>query len=106
MNSQAIPNSNERAIVPDNGLRNGYTVDFKLLNSKTYHNRFEKLTPHKAVNEALYKQATKILGSRSGSEYEELVILDARTGAVLAHNTDAVGARAFQCGLSQAQVKP
>ena len=44
------PKLGEQAIVPDNGLRNGYTVDFKLLNSKTYHNRFEKLTPHKAFS--------------------------------------------------------
>ena len=93
----------ENAIVYDNGKRNGYTVNFSLMNTKTYHDRFEKLTEHKAVNEALYKQAVKILGNRSGSEYEELIALDTRTGALLAHNTDAVDERAFQCGLSQAQ---
>ena len=93
----------ERAIIDDNGKRNGYTANFQLMNSKAYHDRFENLTEHKAVNEALYKQATKILGRRSGTEYEELIVLDARTGKLLAHNADAVEKRTFQCGLSQVQ---
>ena len=101
--AKPIKPHSERAIVNDNGNRNGYTINFALMNTKAYHDRFENLTKHKAVNEVLYKQAAKILGRRSGTEYEELIIIDARTGVLLAHNTDAVGKRAFQCGLSQAQ---
>ena len=94
---------NEAAVVKDNSERNDYTINFKLMNSKGYHDRFEGLTEHKAVNEALYKEAAKILSHRSGTEYEDLTVLDARTGKVLAENKSAAGMRTFQCSLTQAQ---
>ena len=97
-------NPNESAIVHDNGNRNGYTINFALINTKAYHNRFENLTKRKSVNEELYKQAIKILGRRSGTEYEELIVLDARKGTLLAENFSAVAdKRPFQCGLSEMQ---
>ena len=103
MNSQAIPNSDERAIVFDNGNRNGYTVNFNLMNTKAYHDRFENLTKRKQVNESLYKQAISLLGRRSGTEYEETVILDARTGEFLAKNDDLVGIAPMRSVLTEEQ---
>ena len=103
MNSQAIPNSNERAIVFDNGNRNDYTVNFNLMNTKAYHDRFENLTKRKQFNESLYKQAIDILGRRSGTDYEETVILDARTGEMLAKNDDLVGIVPMRSVLTEEQ---
>ena len=95
---------NEHAIIKDNGLRNDYTLNFKLMKTNVYHARFEGLTKHKALNEALYRHAIKILEHRSGTEYEDLVIIDARTGEFILENTSASGMRKFQCSLSQAQI--
>ena len=96
---------NENAIVYDNGNRNGYSINFDLMNTKAYHDRFENLSKRKLVNEALYKQAIKILGHRNGMEYEDLVIIDARTGDMLVENTSAAGTRTFRCGLTSEQEK-
>ena len=101
--NKMISASNEHAVVQDNGLRNGYMINFNLMNIKAYHDRFENLTKSKAVNEELYRQAIKILGRRSGTEYEDLVIINARTGKFILENTSAAGMRKFQCSLSQAQ---
>ena len=93
----------ENAIVYDNGKHNGYRINFELMNTKAYHDRFENLTKHKAVNESLYKQAIKILGRRSGTEYEELVIIDARTGEFLLENADWVGLEPSASGVRNEQ---
>ena len=96
---------NELAVISDNGKRNKYTVNFGLMNSKAYHDKFENLSASKQVNEGLYKQAAKILSHRSGTEYEDIAMLDARTGKVLVENTSAFGAYKFQCGLTRQQEK-
>ena len=93
----------EKAVVADNGLRNRFTVDFALVNSKVFHDKFENLTEHKAVNEALYKQAAKILSHRSGTEYEDIAMLDSRTGELLIENISASGFDKHRCGLTQEQ---
>ena len=90
---------NERAAIRDNGLKNSYTVNLQLMNSKAYHDKFEGLTGRKKVDEALYRQALKILEHRNGTEYEDIAVIDARTGAVLAENTSASGIYKFKCGL-------
>ena len=94
---------NEFAVIRDNGNRNGYTINFSLMNSKAYHDKFENLSASKQVNEGLYRQAVKILGHRSGTEYEDIAILDARTGKLLVENNSASGNYKFQCGLTRAQ---
>ena len=94
----------EYAIVADNGIApNMYTVNFSLVNSKAYHDKFTGLSPHRAVNEALYKQATKMLEHRSGTEYEDIVMLDSRTGVLLMANATASGANKFRAGLTYEQ---
>ena len=91
----------ETAAVSNNGLKNAYTVNFELMNSKAYHDKFEGLSANKNVDESLYKQATKILSHRNGTEYEDIAILDARTGILLVENTSATVK--FKCGLTYAQ---
>jgi len=90
----------ELAIVKDNGIKNDYRVNFDLVNSKAYHDKFVGLTEHKALDEALYKQAAKMLEHRSGSEYEDIAMLDARTGKFLVGNDKASGDFKHKCGLS------
>ena len=93
----------EMAVVADNGLRNNYTVNYEFVNSKAYHDKFEKLTRHKPVDEALYKQSAKMLAHRTGSEYEDIAMLDARTGELLVENTSASGEDKFKAGLTKEQ---
>ena len=94
---------NELAVISDNGNRNQYTVAFELMNSKAYHDRFESLTKNKNLNEGLYKEAAKILSHRSGTEYEDIAMLDSRTGQLLMKNATATGTTKFKCGLTQEQ---
>ena len=93
----------EQAVVRDNGLRNKYTVDFDLVNSKTYHDKYEGLTGHKPVDEALYKQVAAMLSHRTGSKYEDIAMLDARTGELLVENISASGSIEFMAGLTTEQ---
>ncbi len=65
---------------------NGYPVNRKLVNSKEYHDKFEALTQHKSANESLYQQAMQILEHRDGTELEDIVALDARTGKIITKN--------------------
>lgn len=66
---------------------NDYSVDRKLVNSKDFHDKFDGLTSHKMVNEAVYQEAMNILEHRDGTDLEDLVILDARTGTIIVKNT-------------------
>ena len=80
---------------------NDYSVDRKLVNSKEYHDKFENLTSHKSTNESVYQEAMKMLEHRDGTDLEDIVILDARTGNVIVKNTLSV--RSGQTGLTHEQ---
>lgn len=94
---------NELAVVADNGLHNDYRVNYDLVNSKAYHDKFEGMTEHRAVDEGLYRRSAQMLEHRSGSPYEDIAMLDARTGEVLMENTSAAGGAEFQSGLTNDQ---
>lgn len=93
----------ELAVVNDNGAKGAYRVNYDLVNTKAYHDRFEGLTGRKAVDEALYRRAARMLEHRSGSPYEDIAMLDARTGDVLVENTSASGMYQHRCSLSREQ---
>ena len=80
---------------------NDYSVDRKLVNSKEYHDKFESLTSHKSTNESVYQEAMKILEHRDGTDLEDIVVFDARTGNVIVKNT--LSARSGQTGLTYEQ---
>lgn len=80
---------------------NAYSVDRKLVNSKEYHDKFESLTSHKSTNESVYQEAMKLLEHRDGTELEDIVVFDARTGNIVVKNT--LSARAGQTGLTYEQ---
>ena len=58
-------------------------VDRKVANSKEFHDKYEGLTKHKAVNESLYQESMKMLEHRDGTPYEDMVMIDSRTGKVV-----------------------
>ena len=80
---------------------NDYSVDRKLVNSKEYHDKFESLTSHKSTNESVYQEAMKMLEHRDGTDLEDIVVFDARTGNVIVKNT--LSARSGQTGLTYEQ---
>lgn len=80
---------------------NAYSVDRKLVNSKEYHDKFESLTSHKSTNESVYQESMKMLEHRDGTELEDIVVFDARTGNIVIKNT--LSARAGQTGLTYEQ---
>lgn len=80
---------------------NDYSVDRKLANSKEFHDKFESLTEHKTTNEAVYQEAMKMLEHRDGTDLEDIVIFDARTGNVIVKNT--LSTRSGQTGLTYEQ---
>lgn len=65
---------------------NSRSVNRKFVNTKKYHDKFEHLTPHKAVNEALYQISMRILEHRDGTDFEDLYVINARNGEVIAFN--------------------
>ena len=96
----------ERSYIKDTGKNGPCHVDVKLMNSKKYHDKFEGLTKHKAVDESLYQESLKILSDNNDTEYENIVAIDAKTGKVLVKNTDAVKiGMIHQCGFSTEQRK-
>lgn len=68
--------------------RNALTVSPEV-NTKAYHDAFEAMPVPKAVSEAAYEQAGRILQKASGTQYEYLVAIDARSGKLLADNLGA-----------------
>jgi len=71
-------------------INNKFTVDRALANTKQFHDKFENLTNHKAVNEALYQESLKILEHRDGTDFEDLVVLDAKTGKLIVKNDTSI----------------
>lgn len=64
-------------------------VDRKLANSSAYHGKFEGLTKHKPVNEAIYQESMRMLEHRDGTPFEDMVAIDARTGKIVESVTDS-----------------
>ena len=58
-------------------------VDRRLVNSKEFHDKFEGFSGHKKTDEALYQEAMRILEHRDGTPYEDVVIINSRTGAIV-----------------------
>jgi len=65
------------------------SVASDIVNTKKYHDKFEGLTPHKAVNESIYVEAMKMLEHRDRTECEDMILIDARTGKYVTGNTQS-----------------
>lgn len=63
-------------------------VDFGYINSESYQAKFSKLTDNENVNKALYNTSRDILKHTSGTEHEDLYLINAKDGSVFAKVTD------------------
>lgn len=75
-----------RKITKKPGKKNAYSVNSGLVNSKEYHDKFDGLTRGKPVNEAIYKEAARMLEHRDGTDLEDMVLIDTRTGKFVTGN--------------------
>lgn len=65
---------------------NQYSVNRDIVNTKKYHDKFEKLGLSKNLLESVYGKATEALERRDGTEYEDIFAFDSRTGKLLSQN--------------------
>lgn len=75
---------NEAFVKAKKGGKNRYSVNYKRVNTKEYHDKFGQLSVPKPVQEQLYIQTGRMLQELDGTPYERLVALDARTGDLIA----------------------
>ena len=90
-------------MITEKASLNAYSVDRRFVNSKKFHDSFENLTQRKAVNESIYQESMKILEHRDGTILEDMVVLDAKTGKVIAKNTESK--ESGKTGLTQEQYR-
>lgn len=75
---------NEAFVKAKKDGKNRYSVNYKRVNTKEYHDKFGQLPVSKPVQEQLYIQTGRMLQELDGTPYERLVALDARTGDLVA----------------------
>lgn len=91
----------ERIYIHDKEPPSNGHVNTKLVNTEKYHEKYEKLTAHKATNESLYREAMQILSDRNNTVLEEIVALDFHSGERLVKNSNAVKYELpHQCGFT------
>ena len=78
---------NETTKITQKDLKNNLTVDRDLVNSKSFHDKFEELTLPKQVRETLYQVSMGMLEHRDGTNSEDLAAIDFKTGKCLFLNT-------------------
>ena len=81
---QARVEENEAFVKAKKDGKNRYSVNYKRVNTKEYHDKFGQLPVSKPVQEQLYIQTGRMLQELDGTPYERLVALDARTGDLVA----------------------
>lgn len=92
----------ERIKVKSDGKVLPGNVNIELVNTEKFHRKFENLTDHKDVNEALYNEAMEILAERNNTEFEDIVAIDSRTGERIVKNTSSSKRGKTQsCGFSK-----
>lgn len=65
---------------------NVYSVNRKLVNSKQYHDKFEKLPLNKNVSQSAYYESKVILEHRDGTFFEDVMVIDSKTGKQIVGN--------------------
>lgn len=71
--------------------RKSYIVNREYVNSKEYHDKFEKLPLSPQIQQALYKQAGRLLEFVDGQPEERLLAINARTGELIVDNFERKG---------------
>lgn len=81
----------EQPLISKKEIQNFYSVDRNYINSKAFHDKFERLPVNRNVQQALYIQAGRLLNFVDGQEQERMLAINARTGEFLADNFDREG---------------
>lgn len=82
---------NEQPLITKKATRNSYSIERNYINSKAYHDKFEKLPVNKTVYERLYIESGRLLEAVDGTNIEKMIAISARTGKLLADNLDRNG---------------
>lgn len=83
---------NEQAVlVRKKGEVNGFSVNYKLINTKGYHDKFMKLPLASNVCEVVYRECGRLLERTDGNEEEYMIALGARTGKLITDNLKRQG---------------
>ncbi len=62
-------------------------VDWDVVNSKEYDDKFNNIGNSEAVDNSIYRTAMRILNHRNGTKFEDLYILDLSTGKTITYTT-------------------
>jgi hypothetical protein len=81
----------EQSIISKKTRFNAYSVERDYVNSKEYHDKFERLPVNRDVQQKLYTEAGRLLEFVDGQEEERLLAVNARTGDFLVDNFDRQG---------------
>ena len=81
----------EQALISKKDSTNGYSVQREYINSKQFHDKFEKLPVNPQVQQALYIQAGRLLEKVDGQGEERMLAINSRTGEFLVDNFDRAG---------------
>ncbi|BAK45422.1 hypothetical protein [Eggerthella sp. YY7918] len=73
------------SLVPLDKKTNALSVS-SVVNTKAFHDAFEKMPIPKFVAESAYEQTGRILRATSGTNFEYMVAINARTGELVADN--------------------
>ena len=63
-----------------------WRVDGKYINTKAYHDKFDKLDVSSTVRESVYKETVRLLDMVDGIEDEHMIAINSRTGKTLTDN--------------------
>lgn len=81
----------EQALISKKDTHNGYSVERAYINSKEYHDKFEKLPLNSHVQQSLYLQAGRLLEKVDGQSQERMLAINARTGEFIVDNFERNG---------------
>lgn len=81
----------EQSFISKKSHFNAYSVEREYVNSKEYHNKFERIPVNRDVQQRLYIEAGRLLNFVDGQEEERMLAINARTGALLVDNFDRKG---------------
>ena len=76
----------EQPIISKKSHFNAYSVEREYVNSKDYHDKFERMPVNRDVQQNLYLEAGRLLEFVDGQEEERMIAVNARTGDFLVDN--------------------
>lgn len=81
----------EQPIISKKEHFNAYSVERDFVNSKEYHDKFERMPVNRDVQQRLYIEAGRLLEFVDGQEEERMIAINARTGKFLVDNFNRKG---------------